>query len=477
MLKSFWSNRSGNYAIMLGITALPLLLSVGLATDYSRHVSAHRHLQELADAASLSLAGSEEKSRKILREMANEMIQSNRSDTRLENVKVVDVDADDGWVKVDLSGSIPTTFMHLANIERLVTRASATAERAITGSVEIALVLDNTHSMSYDDKIGALKEAAADLVDKLFDQDEANIRVGLVPYAEQINVGTRNRNAAWLSVPDDYSTTTTNTTEGRWHQPTKRTGNCRKWREAGSRRVEKDGVWVTETWGRSCQEWETVNDGPQRWVPGETTTETKDYKWHGCIGSRIDSGDLVLHDQSPSVKYPGFVTRNKTCLTEILPLTDDQENVEDAIDDMITSRDTYIPAGVIWGVNILSRSEPMEEAAAYDPANRKPRKVMVLMTDGLNTKRVNMSNGDYTGADSDERAQTNADTATACDYAKTQNIEIFTVAFKVDDANAKAMLLGCATDDEHYYDASDSEKLLAAFSGIAESLLHVRLLR
>jgi hypothetical protein len=39
------------------------------------------------------------------------------------------------------------------------------------------------------------------------------------------------------------------------------------------------------------------------------------------------------------------------------------------------------------------------------------------------------------------------------------------------------MLQGCATDAEHYYDASDPEALLAAFSGIAQSLSQVRLAR
>ena len=47
----------------------------------------------------------------------------------------------------------------------------------------------------------------------------------------------------------------------------------------------------------------------------------------------------------------------------------------------------------------------------------------------------------------------------------------------VDDGPAKAMLESCATDASHYYDATDSTKLLAAFSGIAQSLSQVRLAR
>jgi hypothetical protein len=58
---------------------------------------------------------------------------------------------------------------------------------------------------------------------------------------------------------------------------------------------------------------------------------------------------------------------------------------------------------------------------------------------------------------------------------KKQNIEIYTVAFMVDDETAKTMLESCATDKNHYFDASDTSKLLEAFTAISKSLRVVRL--
>jgi hypothetical protein len=49
--------------------------------------------------------------------------------------------------------------------------------------------------------------------------------------------------------------------------------------------------------------------------------------------------------------------------------------------------------------------------------------------------------------------------------------------FMVDNADAKSTLEGCASDKNHYCDASGPEELLAAFSGIAQSLSRVRLTR
>ena len=492
MLKSFLSDKAGNFAIIMGMLTLPLLLSVGLSVDYSRYLSAESHLQELADVASLALAGSREEDEEKLEEIAEDFVAANIGTSKFDAVEIVDLKTDNGQIDLDLKSTINTYFMGLANIDTLDVRASALAERTVTGAVEVALVLDNTDSMNNDNKIGTLKIAAADLVEKLHENGEASVRIALVPYGEQINVGLANRNASWLSVGDDYSTTKTTSTDGYWYQPMKNT-TCKKPKEAGSRKVEKDGVWFVETWPAGCSEWNRAPNGPEKWVEPKTNTTTTYFKWFGCVGSRVDKKELVLNDLSPSIKYPGYViattgtNKGQRCLTEIVPLTNSEDTIDTAIKGMITSRpnplytpDTYIPGGLMWGINVLSPAEPFTDGAAYDELNTEPRKVIVLMTDGLNTKRVRTTGsplGDYIDANADQRIGTNEDTTTLCNYAKDQKIEIFTVAFKVDDGAAKTMLQGCATDAEHYYDASDPDKLLAAFSGIAQSLSQVRLAR
>lgn len=491
MLKRFLGDRSGNYAMLLAIATLPLVLAIGFGVDTARYISAKQHLQELADSASLAVAAATERDDGKLRTLAQDMVSGNKADNRIDDVTVAALDIDGDNVDLSLDGSIPTYFMGLANVPRLDVQASALAVRAVTGSVEVALVLDNTESMTYDNKIGTLKTAATNLVEELHRSEDADVRIALVPYAEQINVGLKNRNASWLSVPADHVQTTTN--PGYWRQPTKKTDVCLEWREAGSKQVEKDGVWVTESWKSGCARYQYVNDGDRVWVP-ESTTTTK-YAWYGCVGSRVAGGKPVLDDQSPSVPYPGYLATRQKCLTEIIPLTSDKAAIKKGISDMVTSRSgyvpqTYIPGGMMWGINVLSRTEPFSEGLGYDPANANPRKVIVLMTDGLNTMRVNTTGlantdylksgafvGDTAPANADERIQTNTDTTTLCTYAKAYNIEVFTVAFKVDDATAKAMLQECASDASHYYDASDSGKLISSFQEIARSLSQVRLAR
>jgi Flp pilus assembly protein TadG len=477
MLKRFLSDESANYAIAMAVMVLPLLLSIGFAVDYSRGLTAKNHLQGLADAASLALASSSQKDQDKLRELADQFIAANLRANHVGAVEIASFEVDNDQVDIGLKGKIDTFFMGLANIHTLDVQASALAERAVTGSVEVALVLDNTDSMTVDDKIGTLKKAATNLVEQLHENDDAMVRIGLVPYGEQINVGMANRKASWISVPEDK---TTKKSGGPCYTVSTKAGACKKKAPVTTCTKEKDGVMVQEQCGGNCIEpGDPIPITPYEVCPKDQVTTLK---WHGCVGSRVSKSKPVLNDLSPSIKYPGYITKDPKCLTEILPLTDDEHAINAAIAAMKTYRpgytpQTYIPAGVIWGVNALSPSQPFTEGAAYDPANAKPRKVIVLMTDGLNTRRVVPGTGDYASANAKQRIDTNTDTTTICDYAKGQEIEIFTVAFKVEDSAAKAMLQGCASDQSHYYDASDPDKLLAAFSGIAQSLSQVRLAR
>lgn len=489
MIRKFFSDRSGNFAIMSAVLALPLVLSAGLAVDYARYSASHRHLQELADAAALALAASKEQNREKLEKMANDVIAANRDPNRLASVSIASLATTADDIDLALDGDIPATIMSIAGYDRLPSKASALAERAVRGNVEVALILDNTWSMSETDakgasKIATLKTAATRLVDELMQTEDGVVRIGLVPYADYVNVGTQHRGASWLEVGADYTTT-----------PAPRT--C-EWKDVTTNVCDRYTDWrmCTRTVDGVSEEYRCRDCA----VPLRPVTEYKEvctgggngtaYKWYGCVGSRRTS-DNRLHDRNPSVRYPGFLATAYRCPNPIVTLTTSKSTLKTAINDMVINRDgtayrplTYIPAGLIWGLNVLSPGAPFEDSQEYDERNLKPRKVAVLMTDGVNTLRFNSGNGQHPGLDANNATnrekqlkQTNDDTKAICDYMKTKNIEIFSIAFMVDDPTAKSILEYCATDSSHYYDATDSDALLAAFSGIGSSLRVVRLAR
>jgi hypothetical protein len=482
-------DRSGNFGMLAGLVCIPLVLGGGLAIDYARYSSSRAHLQELTDAAALTLAASKSQDARTLQAMALDSIEQNRDQARVQDVEIVALNATADDIDLSLRGDIPATFMSLIGHDRLESRTSALAERALRGNVEVALVLDNTWSMSEADskgvtKIGALKAAARNLVSELLSGDDGGVRISLVPYADYVNVGTKYRNEPWLDVPADYTSTpapktcTTKTTKTVCDK-TKPTTTCER---------TVDGVKETYSCGGGC---ETGYSREVTVEPYESCTgggKGTPYQWYGCVGSRMMS-DYRLHDKYPSSKYPGYVETSMKCLNPIVPLTSTKSTLLSAVDGMIINRgtsyrpNTYIPAGLVWGLNLLSPGVPFSDGGAYDPTNLKPRKVAVLMTDGENTLRFQASDGRHvafsgTAAQKTQQfKQANADTLALCTYMKAQAIELYTVAFMVDDADAKSMMQDCATDADHYFDASDSESLLAAFSGISSSLRVVRLAR
>lgn len=502
MLNRFVKDPSGNFAMLMGLLAIPLCLAIGLSIDYTRYLTAKNHLQDVTDAAALAMAASVETDQEKLRTIGEQAIAANINNLRIKNVALKNVSFDNDQVSLDLGGDLPTTFMALGGFRTMPVETSALALRAVTGSVEVALVLDNTYSMSKTDdrgvsKLDTLKTAAKSLVEKLTNDPKAAVKIGVVPYADYVNVGTQYRNEPWLSVPADYQV-----------DPAPRV--CSQQQVTSTPCLENapkyacvkytDGVPYNTTCGGECtKKGDPVTTTKEVCTGGGKTTY---YKWYGCVGSRM-TGTTRLDDGSPSVTYPGYVETTQNCLSPLLPLTSDKSALISAINDMAYDGSkygnsgykpyTYIPAGLIWGQNLLSPTAPFTEGLAYDSTNEKPRKVVVLMTDGENSMNFRKSDGRHiqvaypTNFDPTSAADvatretkmkaTNNDTKAICAYMKTNNIEIYTVAFMVDMPFAKAVLQDCATDADHYFDASDPQALLAAFGGIARSLTRVRLAR
>jgi hypothetical protein len=116
-------------------------------------------------------------------------------------------------LRVTVRGTVPAFFSGLIGRDYLPVEVTTTATRGSDAFVEIALVLDNTWSMSASGgtttKIAGLKSAATTLVNEVMTRDDGKVRVSIIPYADYVNVGTGNRSASWLNVPADYSTTST----------------------------------------------------------------------------------------------------------------------------------------------------------------------------------------------------------------------------------------------------------------------------
>ena len=71
-------------------------------------------------------------------------------------------------------------------------------------------------------------------------------------------------------------------------------------------------------------------------------------------------------------------------------------------------------------------------------------------------------------------AQMNTKTLAACQNAKATGIKVYTIAFRLDDPNTRAMLASCASSTAEAYAASDGTALVQAFESIAREIAKLR---
>ena len=166
----------------------------------------------------------------------------------------------------------------------------------------------------------------------------------------------------------------------------------------------------------------------------------------------------------------------------LTPLSNDRTMLKRRIDKLTLAGATAGHIGTAWAWYTISPNWGDIFTGASKPASysdEKTRKIAVLMTDGdYNTEYWNgVEAKTSNGADANYNANNGASEAQApklCTAMKAKGIEVFTVGFQVSTA-AKALLMNCATDASHYYDATSGDALKQAFRDIALKISTLRI--
>ncbi|PSC05734.1 hypothetical protein SLNSH_07070 [Alsobacter soli] len=460
----FRRDADGAVAVVFAVLFVPLVIAIGAAVDYSRASSSRAALQSITDSTALAVANPKYTADQVqhtAEQIINSEVQDRYAFLGNLNIKAT-LSADGKSVTVQTSTTVKNEFMSRFGNDVTGISAVAQAFRAVTGSVELALVLDTTGSMNEPgkNKLTTLKSAANSMIDTLTKDTKADVKIGVVPFAQYVNVGMSNRNQPWISGATDYSKNSCTPGSCKTVTPVVRYYNCVK----NSHIAYNDGIPYT-WYSNDCQ----VEYGTPYEQCTQTTCADYWYKWNGCVKSRPHP--LNLSDDKPSTPYAAIMTQTNgtpgACASPIQPLTTNYGLLKSSISALTAQGETYLPAGLVWGLNVLSPDQPFSEGAAYDPNGKMPRKVMVFMTDGVNTKSLNASSLMHDGTN---RSQADDYTKKLCANIKAKGIEIYSIALMVDDADAKTMLQNCASGGDHYFDATNSSMLTSVFSQIATSL-------
>ncbi len=413
--------RRGNVTITFALALIPMVGAVAAAVDYSRANSARTSMQAALDATGLMLS-------KEAQSLTQAQLESralavfnglfNRSDVKDVTLSPSFSTPQAGSYQLHLAatGKVDTTFAAIWQ----PTVAIGTTTQVVWGMkrLELILALDNTGSMSSSNKMTQLKLAAKDLLKTLQNAAKKpdDIKVGIVPFATDVNVGTSNKNAAWI----------------RWDEWENVNGSCSKSSNKTKTACEnKNGTWTTDS----------KND------------------WNGCVWDRDQSYDVNNSPASVNLKptlYSAHQASN--CSVSMMTLTNDWSALNAKVDAMTPTGNTNVTIGLQMGFQMLSPVAPFNASAPKEDLD----KVIILLTDGDNTQNRWST------------SQTSIDNRTklACTNVNTGNIKLYTV--RVINGNA-SLLQQCATKPDMYYNVQNAAQLSAVFNTIAQNLANLRL--
>jgi Flp pilus assembly protein TadG len=425
-LARFWKDCKGGVAPLLALGAIPLIGSVGAAVDYSRASSVRSAMQAAGDATALMLA-------KTASSLSNGQLQTNatayflanfhRPDAQNVLVSATYSQGQSGFnVTVNGSANVPTNFMGLFGFSTvpLTTTASVSWNNA---KLRVALVLDNTGSMTQTDasgtsKISALKTASHNLLTQLRNAavNDGDVYVSIIPFGKDVNAGASNYNATWIDWTD-------------WDAAN---GTC------------SDSSYHSKS---SCLSHGKV------WTPKNHNT------WNGCVTDRDQNYDTLNTAPGVGALFPA--EQYSSCPAQLMGLSYDWTALNNKIDAMVPAGNTNQAIGLAWGWQSLTAA-PL--TIPPKDANYQYRDIIILLTDGLNTQDRWYSSA----SPIDTRQQT------ACNNIKAAGITIYSVLVM---SGNSTVLQNCASDANKYFALTDATSIITTFSQIGTSLSALHLSR
>lgn len=495
LARNFSADRAGAVVLLFGLTLIPILGFVGGAIDYANAYRNRAKLQNALDSAALT-AG-----RALDMGQSESEAQSAAADVMTANLGTgfppyssnFAIDTTAKTVLATANMNVDTYILGVMGFDYFPVAATSTVKLP-NGKVEVVLVLDNSGSMG-GSKLNSLRDAANSLTDILYASTSLPdyVKIGIVPFAASVNVGTGYSGATWMDTTGLSSTHFENfdTNITRWTLYDQM--NNTSWAGCVEVRPSPHDVDDTQAGTGGGDSYFVPTFAPDEpdggWPYYNDYLDDDDGSCSGGGGEtevQAQEKTCKYDDESPSGSYgPGFMCTSRS----ITPLTATQSTVTSAINNMIASGATNIMEGVMWGWRILSPAAPFTEGRAYDDDENK--KVMILMTDGANTHygswTQNMSlysafgyskNGRLrspTNSSSLLRDAMNDKTSEACTNTKDQDIIIYTIAFDINDPDTLALLESCASSPSRAFDIDDGDALVAVFEAIAGEINKLRI--
>jgi Flp pilus assembly protein TadG len=423
MIARFLANTRGGVAPLAAVVALPLMVGVGIAMDYSKVNAARSAFQVALDSTALMLS-------KDAAMLSKEDLQAEATtkfsalfahpDVEPTSVHVTPVFTTSGGSKLTMTGTATVNTSFVSVIASTVNISATSVSTWGNTRLRVALVLDNTGSMTESDKIGALKTASHNLLAQLKAAvvHPEDVYVSIVPFVKDVNMGASNYAQPWL----------------RWDLWEEVNGKC------------SNTTYKNRT---NCVSHSKV------WTPDAHST------WNGCVTDRDQNFDTTNTAPTAGANlYPA--EQYASCPASVMGLSNDWDALNAKVDTMVAAGNTNQAIGLQLGWQTLTASPftvpPVDTDYQYQTA-------IILLTDGLNTQ-----DRWYTSASSINNRQ-----STTCTNIKNAGITLYTVQVNTGSDPTSTLLQNCATDAGKFFLLTEANQIVTTFGQIGTALSKLRL--
>ncbi len=437
-LRAFARAREGNVAVIFAIALVPVVAAAGAAVDYSRANSVKADLQAALDSTALMLskeAASDTTNQLQTNALAYFTANFNRPGTN--NVAVSAIYGNTGGSSVVVNGSVsvPTSFMGIFGYNSVTVSSSSTAQWG-TARLRVALVLDNTGSMSSSGKMDALKTATKSLLSQLKSAvtTDGDVYVSIVPFVKDVNLGKGNYASDWID----------------WTEWDANNGSCsgfKNYNGHGSPNDQSTCVAYSGTWH----------------VDNHNS-------WNGCVVDRGDSSGPNTGDYDTNVVAPSTTItatlyaaeQYSSCPKAAMGLSYDWNGMNALVNSMQPSGNTNQAIGLQVGWMSLVGGGPFT-APAMEP-DYTYQQVIILLTDGLNTQDRWYSN----------QSKIDARQEITCSNAKAAGITLYTIQVNTGHDPTSTLLQSCASSSDKFFLLTSADQIVTAFNAIGTNLSKLR---
>lgn len=214
-LRAFPKAKGANVAMIFGLALVPLMLAAGAGLDISRALVVRARLAEALDAAGLAVGATNGLSQTEMETLAQKYFNANyTADASFGTPAPLTVVPVGQQISLSTTVPVPTAVMRIVGIDQMNVGATSQVTWGQT-KLWVALVLDNTGSMcepgsqpcpipASNSKMAALKTATHNLLGMLQNAatNPGDVKVSIVPFSKDVNMGTSNVGAAWVDWTD-----------------------------------------------------------------------------------------------------------------------------------------------------------------------------------------------------------------------------------------------------------------------------------